>query len=118
MSNIFRFPTGEVIDNNNSDLDDTPLINNEIADSLSNLASEILECAEGYVEMTADDERWLDGFDIRNDDSAESRDAFVILNMIYALFARYRGLTHIVQSDLDSIYVKLKKQQEMNDDLT
>ena len=49
----------------------------------------------------------------------ESRDSYVIVNMIYAMLARYVGIEHSLHKDLDTLFVKVKAiQKEIDNDTT
>lgn len=118
MGKIIQFPTGKIL----SDTDNLDNYKEETVESLStkltDISSKVLLAVEESIELISKEEEWLQEFDIRIEDYAESKDAFVILNAIYACLARYSGLSHILQEDLDGLYLKLKLQQELNDDIT
>ena len=45
--------------------------------------------------------------EFKNPDAYESKDIFVILNLISSMLLRYKGYSHMMQYDLDELYYKL-----------
>ena len=63
--------------------------------------------------------RFGDLTELRDERMRESRDAFVIVNLIYSLLARYIGIEHALHKDLDRLYVKIKAiHKETENDTT
>ena len=50
----------------------------------------------------------LSALDLTNNESAEYKDMFVILNLLVATLMRTVDLDHMLQEDLDQTYLKLK----------
>ena len=51
----------------------------------------------------------------RNKDVQESKDIFVIVNLLSSMFMRYGGMNHFLHEYMDIIYEKLMEQQGYND---
>lgn len=107
MGKLIQFPTGKEIKQDKSG-------NHE--DLIDTLSNESIEIAQHLVhQMAAEieymDYGWLQGFDIEDEQYGESRDAFVIVNMIYAMLLRYIEIPHKLQKDMDNTYIKIKKMQ-------
>ena len=46
--------------------------------------------------------------DFRDPENEESRDMYVIVNLISSMFMRYGGIKHFLQEDLDALYNKIE----------
>lgn len=90
----------------------------EIADEREELQIEFEffadECREAaqlvlmmMEEFFANDASSFDELDFRDSLMPESRDAFVIVNLISSMLLRYGGAKHFLQEYLDVIYEKL-----------
>lgn len=73
------------------------------------LEFEVEESQGGYI---------LDGFDLRNPEHPEAKDAYVIANLMCSMFMRYIGVDHRLQGDLNSLHNKIMRMQKENDDIT
>lgn len=56
----------------------------------------------------AEEESAFDEMDFREPENEESRDMYVIVNLISSMFMRYGGLNHFLQEDLEAIYNKIE----------
>ena len=53
--------------------------------------------------------------EFRNQDFPESKDIFVIVNLLSSMFMRFGGMKHFLHDYLDIIFEKLIEQQGYND---
>jgi hypothetical protein len=54
----------------------------------------------------------FDDLDFRDDSLSESRDMFVIMNMVTSMLMRYGGVEHFLSEDFETIYDKLMEPTE------
>jgi len=102
MGKLIQFPTGEELKQKQ-----TRTIIEDIVDESIGLAQHLLDVLDDEVNSV--DVNWLEGFNMRDEMYPESRDAFVIVNMIYAMFLRYSEIPHELHKDLDVLYVNIKR---------
>ena len=113
--NVIQFPTKKEL---------TQKEESEILDELSNecvKSSHILmEVMEEFVN-TGQVTEGLMNMDFRDETVQESRDMFVVINMLNAMFNRYYGIPHGLHQTLDNAYIKVKEMilinEEANHDL-
>ena len=68
---------------------------------------------EDYIE--SDEASTLQELDFRDPEFAESRDMFVVVNLLSSMFMRYGGVTHFLQKDLETLFTKIQETKEHND---
>jgi len=68
---------------------------------------------EDYID--SDEASTLKELDFRNPEYAESRDMFVVVNLLSSMFMRYGGITHFLQKDLENLFEKIQETKEHND---
>lgn len=68
---------------------------------------------EDYIDT--DEGSSLKELDFRNPEYAESRDMYVVVNLISSMFMRYGGVKHFLQKDLEELFVKIQDMKESND---
>ena len=117
MAKIIKFPTGEDITNqhrvNKSDYD----IIAEKSDECIAISQELLSIMEEFIcTGQVSEYQELMNMNFRDEAMAESRDMFVVVNMINAMLNRYMGIPHRFQRDLDKAYIKLKMMPLGGDD--
>jgi len=107
--NVIPFPTKKEIEEKQVE-EDLNVLSNECVDC-SHYLMEVLEefiktgqVSEGLMEM-----------DFRNETVQESRDMFVIVNLLNAMFNRYYGIEHGLHQTLDNAYVKIKEMILINE---
>jgi len=83
------------------------------ANDCSETAQLILTVIEELVNDT--DGSPFEGMNFRNKDVQESKDIFVITNLLSSMFMRYGGMNHFLHEYMDIIYEKLLEQQGYND---
>ena len=101
--NVIPFPTKEEQDIK-KEAQNLDRLSNE-SDACYHYLMEVLEefiktgqVSEGLMEM-----------DFRNETVQESRDMFVVVNLLNAMFNRYYGIPHGLHQTLDNAYVKIKE---------
>lgn len=102
MNNIIPFPTErrqEQID------DERDWAFENFTDECHDTAQFILLLIEDYIseEVSA-----FDVMDFRDPKLAESRDMYVIINLLSSMFMRYGSIKHFLQDDLDAIFDKIE----------
>jgi len=113
--NVIQFPTKKEL---------TQKEESEILDELSNECVEsshiLMEVMEEFIN-TGQVTEGLMNMDFRDETVQESRDMFVVINMLNAMFNRYYGIPHGLHQTLDNAYIKVKEMilinEEANHDL-
>ena len=54
---------------------------------------------------------------LRDNQYRESRDMFVVINLLNALLLRFYGMEHDLQKDLDKLFVKIKDMEKRHQEL-
>lgn len=112
MGELIQFPTGKKISQTKSDED----ILKDAVEGLVEISQHLFDVIDDEVDaISKADINLLNGIDLRNEQYRESRDAFVIVNLLYALLGRYVGLEHTLHKELDRLYVKIKAIHKEND---
>lgn len=89
--------------------------------NLDRLSNECVECSHYLMEVleefikTGQVSEELMEMDFRNETVQESRDMFVIVNLLNAMFNRYYGIPHGLHQTLDNAYVKIKEMILINE---
>ena len=117
MAKIIKFPTGEEIQQRA----EAKQIKDEY-DTLRDASNEcvkssqfLLEVLEEFI-LTGEVSPSFMDMQIRDETFQESRDMFVIVNMLNALFHRYYGITHTLHKDMDKLYILIKAMDKHNSD--
>jgi len=102
MAKIYKFPTGEEIKTNIDPLD-------AISDECVEVSQYLMEVLEEFITTgQATNFREFDGMNFRDETLQESRDMFVIVNMINAMLNRYVGIPHRLHRTFDRSYIEIK----------
>jgi len=107
MGDLIQFPTGKKIENEEENFQ---LMVNTLVDESVSTAQHMLDVMED--ELSSMNIPWLEGFNMRDEQFPESRDAFVLVNIIYAMFLRYTEVPHSLHSELDLLYVNIKRMAQ------
>ncbi len=106
MNNIIPFPTErrqEQID------DERDREFENFTEECHETAQFILLLIEDYIlDISEDELSAFEVMDFRDPKLAESRDMFVIINLLSSMFMRYGGIKHFLQDDLDAIFDKIE----------
>ena len=107
--NVIPFPTKEEQESK------------KLAQNLDILSNDCVECSHFLMEVleefikTGQVSETLIDMDFRDETVQESRDMFVIVNMLNAMFNRYYGIEHRLHQTLDNAYVKIKEMILINE---
>lgn len=112
MTNVIQFPTFERLKQVINEK-----IDNEIEKTQS-IETQKEECVElayycfDLMEQAIKGNEFIDGFEDMNfndveDNCRETHDMTAVINLLTAMFYRYKGLEHVFQEDLDNILNKL-----------
>ena len=91
------------------------------AQNLDILSNDCVECSHYLMEVleefikTGQVSEGLMEMDFRNETVQESRDMFVVVNLLNAMFNRYYGIPHGLHQTLDNAYVKIKEMILINE---
>jgi len=91
------------------------------AQNLDRLSNECVDCSHYLMEVleefikTGQVSEELMEMDFRDETVQESRDMFVIVNLLNAMFNRYHGIPHGLHQTLDNAYVKIKEMILINE---
>ena len=110
MAKIIKFPTGEEIDPKDLGIEKSDYdILAEKSDECIRVSQELLSILEEFI-CTGQVSEYSEfmNMNFRDEVCPESRDMFVVVNMINAMLNRYMGLPHKLHRDLDKTYIKLK----------
>ena len=110
MAKIIKFPTGEEIDPKDLGIEKSDYdILAEKSDECIRVSQELLAVLEEFI-CTGQVSEYKEfmNMNFRDEACPESRDIFVVVNMINAMLNRYMGIPHSLHRDLDKTYVKLK----------
>jgi hypothetical protein len=90
-------------------------------DNLNFLSNDCVDCSHYLMEVleefitTGQVSETLMDMDFRDETKQESRDMFVIVNMLNAMFNRWYGIPHGLHQTLDNAYVKIKEMILINE---
>ena len=115
MAKILKFPTGEEIKQKayaKKVKDDHALVN-DASDECVASAQFILEIIEEFILTGEVSNNFID-MQFRDETFQESRDMFVIVNMLNAMFHRYYGIPHTLHRDFDKLYAMIKVMDKTN----
>lgn len=119
MAKIYKFPSGKLIQDTTED--DTI---SELSDECVNISQFLMEIIETVVQNgDASDYSDFVHMNFREETFAESRDMFVVVNFLNAMFNRYAGIPHVLHKQMDKQYVNInyiinKNNQMKEDDTT
>jgi|TARA_B110000908_G_scaffold83746_1_gene100197 hypothetical protein len=112
-NNIIKFPASRIEQRKRDEEEMAVFCAEESAELVAFLLEEIDTI---LVEISEQGEHTpFDDFDFRNEDNPESKDMFVIANLINAMFLRYFGLEHSTHIDLDDLFLKINEMHKNND---
>lgn len=74
----------------------------------------LLEVLEEFINSGEASNDFMD-MNFRDETIQESRDMFVVVNMLNAMFNRYYGIPHALHREMDRVYTKIKLLSTQND---
>jgi len=115
MGKLIQFPTGEEIKQKAKakKLQEEYDVVNDASDNSVKSSQFLLEVLEEFI-LTGEVSRDFMDMQFRDETFQESRDMFVIVNMINAMFHRYYSIPHSLHRDFDRLYVSIKAMDKTN----
>jgi len=110
MAKIIQFPTKK-----EKQIKDNTEYLNKISDECVNDSHFLLEVLEEFIN-TGEVRPDLMEMDFRDETKQESRDMFVIVNMINAMFNRWYNMPHGLHQTMDNAYIKIKEMILLNEE--
>jgi len=110
MGKILQFPTPE----KKQEKDDAEFLN-KLSDECVDSSHFLLEVLEEFINTGEVHPDFME-MDFRDETKQESRDMFVIVNMMNAMFNRWYGMPHGLHQVMDNAYVKVKEMILMNEE--
>ena len=90
-------------------------------DNLNFLSNDCVDCSHYLMEVleefitTGQVSETLMDMDFRDETKQESRDMFVIVNMLNAMFNRWYNMPHGLHQTMDNAYIKIKEMILLNE---
>jgi hypothetical protein len=115
MAKILKFPTGEELKQKaeakkiKEDYDTV----RDASDECVTTAQFLLEVLEEFILTGESSHNFMD-MQFRDEAFQESRDMFVIVNMLNAMFHRYYGIPHSLHREFDRLYAMIKLMDKQN----
>ena len=110
MAKILQFPTKEKIQEKNE-----AEFLNSLSDQCVDNSHFLLELLEEFINTGEVHEDFID-MDFRDETKQESRDMFVIVNMMNAMFHRWYDMPHGLHQTMDNAYIKVKEMILLNEE--
>jgi len=115
MAKILKFPSGEEIKQKAMakqwELEELEL--RTASDEAIEASQFLLEVMEEFITTGEVSKEFMD-MQFRDETFQESRDMFVIVNMLNAMFHRYYGIPHTLHRDFDRLYATIKLMDKTN----
>lgn len=109
MAKILKFPTREMLEKRElwkEYENETNRLQN-LSDECVGSSQFLLEVLEEFINTGEVSQAFMD-MNFRDETIQESRDMFVIINMLNAMFNRYMGIDHALHREMDRVYTKIK----------
>lgn len=110
MAKILQFPTKE-----EKQIKDDSEYLNKLSDECVGDSHFLLEVMEELI-TTGEVSPDLVDMDFRDETKQESRDMFVIVNMMNAMFNRWYNMPHGLHQTMDNAYIKIKEMILLNEE--
>ena len=107
--NVIPFPTKEEIEFKEAEKE-LDVMSNECV----NASHFLMEVLEEFI-LTGQVNKDFQDMNFRDETLQESRDMFVVVNLLNAMFNRYYGIEHGLHQTLDNAYVKIKEMILINE---
>ena len=110
MGKIIKFPSGEDITTKEKRLENKY---KAISDELVTTSQYLFDVIEEFI-LTgqASEIQDLQEMNIRDEVFQESRDMYVLINILNSTLNRFMGMPHLLHREMDKLYIKLKKAQD------
>jgi len=109
MGKILKFPTQKEIELKQ----DTEILT-EVSNRCVDSSHYLLEVLEEFINTGEISEDFME-MDFRDETKQESRDMFVIVNMLNAMFNRWYNMPHGLHQTMDNAYIKIKEMILLNE---
>jgi hypothetical protein len=103
--NIIQFPTPEQVSKKEAEE-----IINLASDECNGLAQHLCMVLNEEIQTASD---YFDDTDFYNEERQESRDIYVITNLLNAMLLRHIEIPHELQRSLDKLYIKIKQLSQL-----
>lgn len=115
MGKLIQFPTGEEIKQRAKakEVRDEQEVLNEASDNCVKTSKFLLEVLEEFILTGEVGQDFMD-MQFRDETFQESRDMFVIVNMINAMLHRYYAIPHNLHKEFDKLYVGIKAMDKQH----
>ena len=110
MGKILKFPTKQELEQK----EDIELLN-KASNTCVDSSHYLLEVLEEFINTGEISEDFMD-MDFRDETKQESRDMFVIVNMLNAMFNRWYEIPHGLHQTMDNAYIKIKEMILLNEE--
>src|SRR6056300_494806 len=110
MGKILKFPTQKEIELKQ----DTEILT-EVSNRCVDSSHYLLEVLEEFINTGEISENFME-MDFRDETKQESRDMFVIVNMLNAMFNRWYNMPHGLHQTMDNAYIKIKEMILLNEE--
>lgn len=109
MGKILKFPTQK-----ERELKQDTEILTEVSNRCVDSSHYLLEVLEEFINTGEISEDFIE-MDFRDETKQESRDMFVIVNMLNAMFNRWYNMPHGLHQTMDNAYIKIKEMILLNE---
>ena len=116
MAKIYKFPSKEELQKREmwKEYEDETKTLNHYSDECIGASHFLLEVLEEFINTGEASPDFMD-MNFRDETIQESRDMFVVVNMLNAMFNRYYGMPHALHREMDRVYTKIKLLATQND---
>jgi hypothetical protein len=117
MAKILKFPTKDELKHKEQaqQVKDDHAILEETSDECIAASHYLLEIMEEFINTGEVSPQLMD-MNFRDETFPESRDMFVIVNLINAMLNRYYFMPHALQREMDRLYAKIKLINQQNEE--
>lgn len=117
MAKILKFPSKQDLENREilKEHEEETKTLNQYSDECVEASHFLLEVLEEFINTGEVSQNFMD-MNFRDETIQESRDMFVIVNMVNAMFNRYYGIPHALHREMDRCYTKIKLLANQNEE--
>ena len=116
MAKILKFPSRDELKKKEmwKEYDEETEALNRQSEECVSTAHFLLDVLEEFIQSGEASQAFMD-MNFRDEIIQESRDMFVIVNMLNAMFNRYYGIPHALHREMDRVYTKIKLIDSQNE---
>lgn len=109
MAKIYKFPTKDELQKREiwKEYEQESIRLENQSDECIDASHFLLEVLEEFINTGEVSQDFMD-MNFRDETIQESRDMFVVVNMLNAMFNRYYGIPHALHREMDRVYTKIK----------